>query len=704
MNNNQTEDESFGSTPDNVLLDQNYVPPGLSHEPSRASVRDLNEQIETLQSNSAIQTGNYAMLKDENDALVAEIARLNLAAILTEKRSGKLPIAPKATLDQNLEGTDPIVKKAIFAAITQLEDNATKSDIEIFLKRVESLIEFCDPKLNSAQSLALTRTKMCDETLDDMDKVEPQILTYEEFKDWIKTRRALSIDSDVAKRELLSQTQITSKLDVRAYFRLLQKIAKRIDYHKGLNHEIQEAFVNSLDPRIRMEARKAFDMHQAHCSRVKEPVTDEWVVQTAVILDMHTPKATPTTPIVNTVTRPISGSATTTVPQEFRKGPLTESGKTWLLKNGGCFFCRELGHMIRDCARLAKFKAENPGKVRTFLPPSKPIVKSFLDDSSLVGEGNKNVSTESTLSYAAAAKGISTRPLSVHFSPDEPDYFEDCAVIVEDESLPPVVTFNCSQNIPEATSKPLTSSFDDCSLVVEDEHMPPFIQPYYTDSPLLDRIDDSRPWKPHASQLATPPETVNEADTDDHDTWPVWSGPGNRMLFSGTVSQGKSDASTVPFSVNANILADTGCDGLCMSEEFARAHNLPLIPVAPKGVRMADDSEVLFANQCTVRVRVNRFCKELTFAVGPIAEDVIFGLPFFSGIIIRNADWANHRFSFISSSGTLHQWYGTGHNLCKNGISPVRLCSLRELERIKNGSDVFRVNVNQVLEELAGNQ
>jgi hypothetical protein len=57
---------------------------------------------------------------------------------------------------------------------------------------------------------------------------------------------------------------------------------------------------------------------------------------------------------------------------------------------------------------------------------------------------------------------------------------------------------------------------------------------------------------------------------------------------------------------------------------------------------MADDSRVDFSNQCSVRTKIDNFQKEVTFAVGPITEDVIFGLPFFRNVIIRNSDLKNH--------------------------------------------------------------
>jgi hypothetical protein len=210
-----------------------------------------------------------------------------------------------------------------------------------------------------------------------------------------------------------------------------------------------------------------------------------------------------------------------------------------------------------------------------------------------------------------------------------------------------------------------------------------FIQPFHADSPEL---------FPNLSSCVVD-------DVEDSSTWPVWSAPGNRMLFEGTVKQSSNDPTVVPFLV-ARILVDTGCDGMVMSESFARANGIPVYPVKSKIVSMADDSRVDFSNQCTVRIRVANFQKEVTFAVGPIAEDVIFGLPFFSNIIIRNSDWKNHRFSFVSRSGTFHQWYGSQHRICKNGVSPVYLCTLQEFERERHSSDTFRVNVNRIMDML----
>jgi mRNA-degrading endonuclease RelE of RelBE toxin-antitoxin system len=135
---------------------------------------------------------------------------------------------------------------------------------------------------------------------------------------------------------------------------------------------------------------------------------------------------------------------------------------------------------------------------------------------------------------------------------------------------------------------------------------------------------------------------------------------------------------------------------MVMSLAFARSNNLPLDPVESRPVQMADHSTVYFDQQCTVSVRVGKFRKDLTFAVGPITEDCIFGIPFFSNVQVK-ADWANHRFSFISASGTRHNWFGVDHKSRSCDVaSPIFLCSLRELERNQHSSDIFRVNVEQI--------
>ena len=631
-------------------------------------LNELNSLIESMNEASQIQTSNYAELEKE----------------FITKQEKKEPIEQETT-----ENNDSLalLQKNLLKEIPLLQNDTNRMNLTMWIEGMQVFLDCIYPQgVNDSLAFLFAKTKLSPPTRYELSRQNDTITGWTSLQKWLNERRALVLDSDHAKVELRSQKQ--NGIGPRAYFQKLQEVSMNITAYDGLEHDIREAFVSSLDSRIQPSVRKDYEKYRAQCFRDGTEMSNEWLIQITVIEDNHTPKPKPSVSSVKSKSKAPSATTSsaasnvpnvsnvTVVPPEFTKGRITDEGRDWMRAHGGCFFCRTLGHVVKDCPRFANFKLENPDKVRHPQKTSNPLPIV----TSPGGEELEVLSSE-----------VSINVFSATLSPS-----------------PKLVQFDLGLNIPtttlaDASLEPsIHPSHNDLTPIplIEDEILETFTQPFYDETPLLDLIDDSRPWQPSCSSM-TPTHAANSSSheliDDDHLHWPVWSLPGNRMLFPGTVTQhSSSPRHAAPFSVTARVLVDSACDGMVMSLAFAQSNYLPLDTVASRPVQMADHSTVYFQQQCTVSVRVGNFRKDLTFAVGPIAEDLIFGLPFFNHVQV-NADWANHRFSFISASGTKHNWYGVDHKSRSCDVaSPIFLCSLQEFARNRNSSDIFRVNIEQI--------
>jgi hypothetical protein len=166
------------------------------------------------------------------------------------------------------------------------------------------------------------------------------------------------LDSDFAKEDLRVQRQANLKMAPRLYFEHLQTISRRITMYPERDSDLRNAYTRSLEPRIRSNVSKAYDIEKIRRCHAGIPMTNEWLIEIAIVEDRHAPLTQPTNP-PRTVNSIVATVATTEVPVAFRKGALTPEGKAFFQQHGGCFFCRELGHIIPTCSRFAKYKAAN---------------------------------------------------------------------------------------------------------------------------------------------------------------------------------------------------------------------------------------------------------------------------------------------------------------------------------------------------------
>ena len=185
-------------------------------------------------------------------------------------------------------------------------------------------------------------------------------------------------------------------------------------------------------------------------------------------------------------------------------------------------------------------------------------------------------------------------------------------------------------------------------------------------------------------------ELTDESDSESIDDTKLdkWCKLEDRRLFEGRVNGN-----------NAKFLDDTGCDGMIIGKNYALKHKLKIIPCESHNVSLADGMTTISLNEeCIINIQIGKWKKhKVRFSVGNIDEDVILGIPFRQSIIVFNDDWINHKFEFITRSGTRHKWYGCG--------SSIRLHNHRALFMIKqddfmrqfndNEEEVFAINLQQ---------
>ena len=318
-----------------------------------------------------IQTGNYRQLQMDLEDLqlkyktlissTSPLPAVNAVAAVTAAPAE----AETSTLLPPL--VDRTATRALMDAIPVFEDNSDLRATTTFILRVEELTKAMYPQtyLLDPRAVIYPRTKLSSATLEELSELEPPLLDWKSLKHWLLTRRVLILDSKYAKADLLKQRQSALKLDPRAYFYHLKSISNRITPHGERDADLRNAFAKSLNPNICAQVCKQYDQRIADCARSGDVVTNEWLIERAIIEDRYFGMTT-TQPVPSISA--ITGPATTiAVPDAFKKGVLTQAGRDFFVLNRGCFFCRKLGHIIPTCTTFAAFKSTNPCKARFLL-------------------------------------------------------------------------------------------------------------------------------------------------------------------------------------------------------------------------------------------------------------------------------------------------------------------------------------------------
>ena len=184
--------------------------------------------------------------------------------------------------------------------------------------------------------------------------VHDSIVTFESFADLLKKEFGPPNPSRAARTELWSCSQTSSLADYTHRFRAL---CLQVDHLS--EEERADRYLFGLKPHLRKEllARQANTFKEmtllaasldqsntlSHVTTTTTPAPSTTAPSTTAAATKSYRAAALTTPTTD------SSAPTTDRVGPTRKGPLTPDLRAELQRLGGCFYCRELGHIIANC-------------------------------------------------------------------------------------------------------------------------------------------------------------------------------------------------------------------------------------------------------------------------------------------------------------------------------------------------------------------
>jgi hypothetical protein len=565
---------------------------------------------------------------------------------------------------------------ASLTAVQIISKDTTTRETRNFITRVEELlVSFFETRFNpdaNNQSFAkLIRSKLSNDLMDEagqlgIEESRKMLSDWSTMQFWLLTRKNLHQSSRSARTKLQNFTQGSKTIE--QTFEAMLTINEDVDHYSLKGDDFNLNFCRALNSPVRAKLtltlkNQESENHEHYAETgITKQVKHRWLLERAVNI-VESESVAPRSSNISSYTLDNNEAAAPVknppqVPSAFQlrgpdgqKQPLTDEGREFFNKNYGCRWCRELGHKSTKCADLARFKAadnlKRVARVRTSLRPANSSgVKPGLGD-----EGSVALLT---------SKKIKQNEIEPHSSSPVKE-----AVLQPDPSI--------ENTEPKLHLRAATGVFQ-----VENVEIEPSIQLVADNSILLDRIDDSRP-----SGVPIQPQKLKNFDDTPMKKWATST---DRFLFNGEIM-------TKQYRIEAKFLLDTGSDGNVINESFALLHKLPVTICESRKVKVANNEILIVNKECTFEMKIGSFFKHVTFSVGQISEDVILGVPFLQSITILNSDWRNHRFQFVSRSGTRHMWYGVGHSLRSNNEKPMYLCSFKDIQNRTRNSELFSINV-----------
>ena len=228
-------------------------------------------------------------------------------------------------------------------------DVKTTSDVTRFLFQLG--LWFALSSIATADQVSAACSCLGGAALDWAISVHDSIATFESFADLLKKEFGPPNPSRAARTELWACIQTSSLAEYTSRFRA---ICLQVDH---LSKEEQaDRYLFGLKPHLRKEllARQAdtFKEMTLLAASLDQSNTLSHITTTTT--------ATPTTAAAAVaaktyraaaLTAPTADSSTPTTDRvgPTRKGPLTPEIRAELLRLGGCFYCRQLGHLVANC-------------------------------------------------------------------------------------------------------------------------------------------------------------------------------------------------------------------------------------------------------------------------------------------------------------------------------------------------------------------
>ena len=195
---------------------------------------------------------------------------------------------------------------------------------------------------------------------------------------------------------------------------------------------------------------------------------------------------------------------------------------------------------------------------------------------------------------------------------------------------------------------------------------------------------------------------VNELKETTHsdllvDDTPIekWISAKERCIFRGTINS----------SIAAEILLDSGADGMVIGYNFAMKHKLPIHKCESRTIEVADSFPLSTDMEVIIDIVINSWKKcKLSLSVLNIDQDIIFGMPFIKSVNIIYSDWIQQRIQFKTRNGNIHNWYGLGHQSHSSNLPRVSMLKFDQFtHQFISNEDVFAVNIRDMYDFQSDN-
>jgi hypothetical protein len=150
-------------------------------------------------------------------------------------------------------------------------------------------------------------------------------------------------------------------------------------------------------------------------------------------------------------------------------------------------------------------------------------------------------------------------------------------------------------------------------------------------------------------------------------------------------------------------LADSGCTSMIVSADFVDRHNLITRKIPPQSFTFANRTTHEATQGLTIKFSCKTYTRDIDFFVCAVKQDVILGTPWFETIKVDNLDWRFRSFGFRDlATQSDHTWTAIG-----KPKSPIvqrirRVAYNNPSELTRNTEWVASIALNAVLDSKGG--
>lgn len=153
--------------------------------------------------------------------------------------------------------------------------------------------------------------------------------------------------------------------------------------------------------------------------------------------------------------------------------------------------------------------------------------------------------------------------------------------------------------------------------------------------------------------------------------------------------------------IDARILLDTGSSMMAISEEYVRYNQLQSVQSFSQQIELADGTFIPSTRKVAGYFAKGNYRKYMEFAVVPINEDIILGLPWCDTVVLTINLQSNFLQFYTKRSGchVTHRWYCAGF---EDPRSNIQLVSSQQLSLLRKSATntIHEVLISPILNEV----